>query len=601
MAEPSPKEFQPYRNLQAKTETELRAILELTAKRIEARVALLNPGIGGQVRAAQLRTALAAINRLLRSMWVGQVNPLVARAIEDSLKASEDAIETMTRVAYAGLPEAAAETLVGSLRATAQSGLKSDAARRKRQLSARVYRQRALDDGKVEEMIRAGIISGLSAKELAADVRKYVSPRTKGGASYAAMRLARTEINNAFHERQIEGAKRPGVSRVKWNLSGSHKVPDECNVYASHGGQGEWPPEEIPDKPHPQCFCYLTYITFEPQEFKAKLEAGDFDDEINRRTRENMARLGQKVGPVTPLSVVPDKVQNKKPLTGQAVHDSVPKGLFKRGSMTPQQRKELKTYETGWFIVVNNFLREKRQNDPDYKREQLTVDRMKEALDGSVLPNPIQTWRGMYNSRLVFGESFDSDLTDFTWDDLGFGSTTTNEEITDNFRAPESLDNRIRKAYKELLKGKSSQEVSLVSLRDKLDDVPHGQLTRKLLELDRQRKIILDADPNRNALTDRAKAAAISLGGEEMHLITIEEKNLGLNITDNVKMKVIVPAGVKALETSSSTKGSSENGPQAEITLQEGLTWRVVKDHGYNPEGIRELEVEVYPIGSRDD
>lgn len=294
MAQPSPKEFQPYRHLQANTEAELRRILEATAKAIQKRMATLKPGVGGQVRAAQLRVTLAAINRLLTQMWVGRINPLVARAIKDSLKASEDAIETMTRVAYAGLSEQAAEALVAGLRAAGASGLKSDAARRKRELSLRVYHARALDDGRIEQIIRQGLISGLSAKELAADVYRYVSPTTPGGSSYAAMRLARTEINNAFHERQIEGAKRPGVKAVKWNLSGSHKVPDKCNVYAAHRGNGQWPPTEVPDKPHPQCFCFLTYVTLTPEEFRKKLESGAFDDEIDRRTRENIARLGGK-------------------------------------------------------------------------------------------------------------------------------------------------------------------------------------------------------------------------------------------------------------------------------------------------------------------
>jgi len=226
-------------------------------------------------------------------MWVGRINPLLARAIEQSLEAAEDAIETLERVAYAALSDAAAETLVRGLRAAGASGLKSDAARRARALSSRVYRQRALDDGRVVQIIRQGLISGLSAKELADEVYKYVSPKAPGGASYAAMRLARTEINNAFHERQVEGAKRPGVKAVKWNLSGSHKVPDLCNVYARHGGNGEWPPSDVPDKPHPNCFCYLTYVMMSPAQFRKELERGTFDDEIDRRTRANLARLGK--------------------------------------------------------------------------------------------------------------------------------------------------------------------------------------------------------------------------------------------------------------------------------------------------------------------
>lgn len=267
-------------------------MLERVAKAIRNRVAQLRPGIGGEIRAAQLNATLAAIRRVQRLMWTTAIPARVARGMEDAEKAAEDAIETMSRVAYAALPEQMAEDLIRSLRAAAESGLKSVKARKRRELSKRVYRQRALHEGKIENLIQEGIVANLTARELAETVYKYVSPTTPGGASYAAMRLARTEINNAFHERQVAGANRPGVRAVKWNLSGSHRVPDLCNVYADHGGNGEWPVDEIPDKPHPQCFCYLTYVSMTPKEFREKLEAGDFDKEIDRRMRENLARLG---------------------------------------------------------------------------------------------------------------------------------------------------------------------------------------------------------------------------------------------------------------------------------------------------------------------
>jgi hypothetical protein len=247
-------------------------------------------GVGGEVRASQLSLTLAAIRKLERELWRGAIGPLIIQRIEDAQKAGESAVEALTRVAYASLSEQAADELVRSLRLSAASGIKSDAARRKRELSARVYRQESLSMGKIEDIIRSGLVANLSARELADEVYKHVSPTAPGGQSYSAMRLARTEINNAFHERQVAGATRPGVMGVEWNLSGSHKVPDECNQYAA---ESPYPPDDIPDKPHPNCFCYLTYVTMPRQKFKEALEAGKFDDEIARRTRANMARLGR--------------------------------------------------------------------------------------------------------------------------------------------------------------------------------------------------------------------------------------------------------------------------------------------------------------------
>jgi hypothetical protein len=97
-------------------------------------------------------------------------------------------------------------------------------------------------------------------------------------------------------------------------------------------------------------------------------------------------------------------------------------------------------------------------------------------------------------------------------------------QLSDVFAAedpgPRSVQDRIRQAYGELA-GEPGALVSLARLRDELRDIPRKSLDEALLELDRQRAIQLDPDPNRKALSDRAKAAAIPLGGEDMHLITI--------------------------------------------------------------------------------
>lgn len=755
MPTPSPSEFQPYRRVQAGAETDLTRILEATARAIQKRIATLRPGVGGQVRSAQLTATLQAVRAMQRTMWTGAVSPTIQRGMDDAVKAAESAIEAMTRVAYASLPDGAAEALVRGLRASAESGLKSDAARRKRALSERIYAQRAVSEGKIDDLIRQGLIANLSAKELASSVYQYVSPTAPGGASYVAMRLARTEINNAFHERQIQGATRPGVKAVQWNLSGSHKVPDECNVYAAHK---PYDPDKVPEKPHPQCFCYLTYVTEPAGQFQKDLEAGKFDDEIDRRTRENLARLGQSTGSIkAPEEVKPkakrtrrklavvkdnpkttvtetkpksfedrvsaaasddealttpkfsnavkaserpsaynrdmqiavgkytgvnykrinaklrglpepknlgtddidttirnldaamklstldkdvvvyrgmsqsrtlfgDRLDNdltgmewteeaytsttaiqartngfisrggqdnvlmrivapkgtnaitasgkqleaevliargakmrvvkdngvddqgirhldmevdtsgredegttsrnvqaagdegtnqsestsSKALTGDDAQGVVPKGLFKRGTLTPDQRKQLKVYESGWFSVINAFLRGgEKIEDMEDQRTANTVASIDSAMDESVLPEDIQVWRGMFGSEALFKDDFSGDLTGFAWTELGYGSTTTEESVTNTFMVGDKSDH-------PKYKGK------------------------------------------------------------------------------DVKMIVSVPKGTKALQTSTRTEGSQANGAQAEITLQRGLKWRVTKDHGFDPEkGYRVLEVQV--------
>lgn len=144
-------------------------------------------------------------------------------------------------------------------------------------LSARVYHTSALSKGFVDREINNHIARGTSAKELAKDVSKLIKPSTPGGISYAAMRLARTEINNAFHAQSIGGAQdSPWIADMEWHLSRVH-VPspgDLCEQYSGH----KFTKADVPAKPHPQCMCYVTPVMIGWSQFATALQAGAYDD-----------------------------------------------------------------------------------------------------------------------------------------------------------------------------------------------------------------------------------------------------------------------------------------------------------------------------------
>lgn len=427
MTSPLPK---PFRTIQASVDADMRRVLEAAARNIQRRIQRLGVGIGAEVRAAQLRLALAQITRIIGTTWTGDVLDITAAGRKAAAEAAEAATETLTAVAYTALPPDVAKTLMDGLEAAAQSAIRNAFARVPRELSRRVYSHAALSQRLVSATITEGLASGLSARELAGDVYQYISPTTPGGMSYAAMRLSRTEINNAFHERQRAGGRRPGVKAVQWNLSGSHKVPDECNVYAAHK---PYAPDDVPDKPHPQCFCFLTYIMMTPAEFQQALADGSFDDELDRRTKANIASASFQ-DPPRPVDR-PRVVSTNKPKTGNAAHAIVPKGLFKEGTLTDEQARVLRLYETGGgFRAINSLMRSGGVvQDRDDERTMHLVNVMDAAMANSILPEPIQTHRGMYRARRLFGDSVDGDLTGFKWQDQGYGSTTTEEDIARQF------------------------------------------------------------------------------------------------------------------------------------------------------------------------
>lgn len=155
-------------------------------------------------------------------------------------------------------------------------------------LAQSVYGTRNIADGYVDRVINRGILLGKSARQIANDVRGLIRPDVRGGVSYAAYRLGRTELNNAFHRTHTDLAdEQPWVFGMQWHLSRSHPRPDKCNEYAEgvhyRGGEpGVFQSGEVPSKPHPQCLCYVTNVQVEEDEFIDRLVAGDYDDYLDR-------------------------------------------------------------------------------------------------------------------------------------------------------------------------------------------------------------------------------------------------------------------------------------------------------------------------------
>jgi hypothetical protein len=83
-----------------------------------------------------------------------------------------------------------------------------------------------------------------------------------------------------------------------------------------------------------------------------------------------------------------------------------------------------------------------------------------------------------------------------------------------------NLEERIRVAYRELVKEPRGW-VGLVDLRPKLG-APAGEVDAVLKELSRAGKVHLVPEDNRKALTAADHEAAIRIGGEDNHLLSIE-------------------------------------------------------------------------------
>lgn len=251
---------------------------------------LAGSGVGSTVRAAQVRQAQVALNREMSRLWANVGDQVRADRAKAAAAAADTLLDEMTPVLEAaGLAGSAQATLVASMRAGAARSVEHAVSRvttTKMPLSERVYHSRVLASGQLDNIITSGIARGVSASELAKEVRGFIRPDTPGGVKYAANRLARTELNNAFHGTQVnEAAKSPMITGLKWNLSGSHPKPDECNEYAQTDngmGEGVFETGNVPAKPHPNCLCFCTPELPDRDAFIKSFQAGKYDDYLNR-------------------------------------------------------------------------------------------------------------------------------------------------------------------------------------------------------------------------------------------------------------------------------------------------------------------------------
>ena len=118
--------------------------------------------------------------------------------------------------------------------------------------------------GEIENVVLSGIARGQSARDMSNQLSQFmVGGGTGMGTSVRAkaMRLARTEINNAYWESARRASiESPVVKGIRWELSGRHPEYDVCNLLAESDlfelGIGVYPSQYLPPKPHPNCLCY---------------------------------------------------------------------------------------------------------------------------------------------------------------------------------------------------------------------------------------------------------------------------------------------------------------------------------------------------------
>ena len=281
-----------YLSAQQRHDREQARVLRDAANEAEALMRKLGAkyNFGSEVRQAQIALVLRELRTQQALMW-GSIDDTLQNAMDYAADAAAEAEEFFNDNLFRAMGTPSMDALTAANRAQARA---TAAAYRARTalgipLSQQVYRTSAFSNGILERRVNNAILLGKSAAEIANDVRDLIRPDVPGGVSYAAKRLGRTELNNAFHQAQKDLRTRdPFVTAMQWNLSSSHPRADDCDVLAhdSHmpgGKAGQFRPEDVPGKPHPQCFCFLTSVTVGDKEFIQNFVQGKYNTAIDRK------------------------------------------------------------------------------------------------------------------------------------------------------------------------------------------------------------------------------------------------------------------------------------------------------------------------------
>jgi len=292
MAQPLPKPNQPLLDvlkLSGTTISEMNQMLTDGAQEAERLIPKLleKHTTGSQVKAAQLQLVLRELKVAQSALW-GDLGAVTRSGVEASvLQAATSAEGVLLRTFNKhGIPT---KDYLASLREQARQGIQAVLAKAQNgiPLSRAVYKTQALAQGLVDRKLKQGLLLNMNAKAIAKSVRDLIDPKVKGGVSYAAHRLARTEINNAYKTSQENRyAGEPWTRGMRWNLSGSHPAPDICNALAyrdDHGlGEGVYPVGGRP-RSHPNCLCYLTPEQLSEDDFIDAFVAGEYNTYLDEQ------------------------------------------------------------------------------------------------------------------------------------------------------------------------------------------------------------------------------------------------------------------------------------------------------------------------------
>jgi hypothetical protein len=406
-------------------------------------------GIGSVVRRGQLAVIRRELRNVSNELFRG-VNRRIRSAGNAVADAAAEAERVLQGILFRSVGKQDSEALVHAQRSYARRTVATYLARGENGigLSQRVYRTRQLADGFVDRAVNRVILQGGSWQDIAKSVKPMVDPNTPGGVSYAAKRLARTELNNAFHTTQKAGAEvNPFVLGVRWHLSLSHTHKDICDALATGHSKGKpsgvYLPGELPPKAHPQCLCFTSNEMMDEEDFLDLVSDPDYldglVDEYGKADALPKAVGAENVAPPRQPSTQPAKKAKLVvvPKEGQQALDAAPLSTLSK-TLTDAHRNYLLQYKGVAYTPTNTYLRVGAGSF--YKP---TIQKLDSLLNRSKLKSDVVVYRGVKNVRSVFGDRVDENLAGLEWLEDAYLSTSVDRKVAHDFAGEEGIVMRV--------------------------------------------------------------------------------------------------------------------------------------------------------------
>jgi len=384
-----------YLRTQRVTDRELARLLLVAAEDAEKRIlARAGNKISDKVTRAQLQLISAELRAQVVALWPN-VDNVVRQGMLNAADAAAKAENLLTSTLYraAGIPAA---EMAAAVRQQARQGAENLYSRKLagRDLSARVYRTSVGAQGMLQGTINKALAQGANWKRLAGDVKGLINPRVPGGVSYAAERLARTEMNNAFHETQKRSAiSNPFIDAMKWNLSSSHPEGDVCDSLADDDhegmGAGVFKKQNVPGKPHPNDLCYLTPEVVDEDEFVRKFHKGEYDKYLDNIVEDMPVDVSRAIAGKT------DELAN-------FIHKG--RGEGKSWARIAEEAKEKGLSDTSSPGAMRAVARKHGISDTGPIKKGAKV--VKDPPPLTRLPSPPNTWEKLKSGDVVEFEEF---------------------------------------------------------------------------------------------------------------------------------------------------------------------------------------------------